>query len=294
LKIAVTGASGFVGRHLVKELAGRGHDLRLLSYKRRPQIAVGSSAEVVEANVHNSDSLSKAFKHIDVVYHLVGIIAETRRLTFEKTVVAGTQNVIAACKQKGVKRLIYLSAAGASSDAASKYHRTKWQTEKAVRESGIDYTIFRPSVIYGEGDGFISMLVKMIKRLPLVPVIGDGKYKLQPVFIRDLIAVMAEVPGNRQSVNKTIEIGGPEALEYRKIISTLKRVLNKKRGRLYLPLWLMKANAAILEKIMKPAPITRDQLLMLEAGNITDNSLLTQIFDVELTKFENALNEYMR
>lgn len=293
MKIAVTGASGFVGRHLVGELSSRGHKLRLLSHRKKPQIDIDLPVETVEADVHNADSLSDAFHNVDVVYHLVGIIAETRRLTFDKTVAAGTYNVVAACKEQGVKRLVYLSAAGTSDQAQTKYHRTKWQAETAVRNSGINYTIFRPSIIFGEGDGFVTMLVKMIKKMPLVPVIGSGKYKLQPVYIRDLAKVMADALDIEGSVNRTIEIGGPRELEYREILAILKSVLNKKRGRLYLPLWLMKINAAVLEKIMKPAPITRDQLKMLEAGNTVDNSMLADIFDVELTGFEDGLNEYM-
>ena len=294
MKIAVTGASGFVGRHLVRELAVRGHKLRLLSHRKKVDADNDSSVETVEANVHNSDSLSRAFSKIDVVYHLVGIIAETRTLTFEKTVAAGTHNVVAACRQQGVKHIIYLSAAGTSDQAVTKYYKSKWQAESAVRDSGLDYTIFRPSLIFGEGDGFVSMLVRMINKMPLVPEIGGGRYKLQPVYIKDLTKVMAAALENKAGLNKIFEIGGPEVLEYREIITILKRVLNKKRGRLYLPMWLMKINAAVVEKIMKPAPITRDQLMMLEAGNTTDNRMLLDTFNIELTAFENGLNEYMR
>ncbi|PKK84935.1 MAG: NAD-dependent dehydratase [candidate division Zixibacteria bacterium HGW-Zixibacteria-1] len=294
MKIAVTGASGFIGRNLVAELSGRGHSLRLLSHRRQPAADSGHSVEIVEANVHDSDSLSEAFKNIEVVYHLVGIIAETRRLTFDKTVVEGTYNVVSACREQGVKRLIYLSAAGASADARSKYHQSKWKAEEAVRNSGLDYTIFRPSVVFGEGDGFVGMLVGMIGRFPLIPVIGNGRYELQPVYINDLTKVMSDTLENRQTVNRIFEIGGPEVLEYRQIITILKRVLNKRRGSLYLPLWLMKINAAILEKIMKPAPVTKDQLIMLEAGNRADNSRLIKIFDIKLTSFEDGIRKYMR
>ncbi|MEW5923633.1 MAG: complex I NDUFA9 subunit family protein [Candidatus Zixiibacteriota bacterium] len=293
MKIAVTGASGFIGRNLVAELSRRGHSLRLLSHRKRPLTEAGRSIEVVEANVHDSDSLSQAFKNIDVVYHLVGIIAETKQLTFDKTVVAGTYNVVSACKERGVKRLIYLSAAGTSSESGSRYFQSKWKAEEAVKGSGLNYTVFRPSVVFGQGDGFVSMLVKMIKSFPLVPIPGSGRYEMQPVYVGDLTKVMADAPDSNRAINRIFEIGGPEVLEYRQIIVILKRVLNKKRGSIYLPLGLMKLNASLLEKFMKPAPITRDQLIMLEAGNKADNSPLMDTFDITLTSFENGLRKYM-
>lgn len=294
MKIAITGASGFVGRHLVAALAGTGPDLRLLLHKQKISSASGKNIETVIADVHDADSLVQAFKNIDVVYHLVGIIAETRQLTFEKTVAAGAKNVVAACLQNGVKHIVYLSALGTSATAVSKYHRTKWQAEEAVRNSGIDFAIFRPSVIFGEGDGFVSMLTGMIKKLPLTPVIGRGDFLLQPVYIRDLIYMLADTLANEKAKNKTIEVGGPDKYSYKEILAIIKTVLNKKRGNLYLPIWFMRLNAFLLERILKPSPITTDQLKMLEVGNTCDNKDLHKIFNIELTAFEVGLCKYMR
>jgi NADH dehydrogenase len=252
------------------------------------------SVEIVGGDVHDRESMNVAFESVDVVYHLVGIIAETRTLTFDKTVAEGTKNVVAACLETGVKRIVYLSAVGTSPEATSKYHRTKWLAEEAIRNSGIEYTIFRPSIIFGPGECFVSILVRMISRLPLVPIIGDGKYELQPVYIDDLVRVMSRAPENENSLDRTIEVGGPGKYQYREIVTILKRILNKKRGSIYLPLWFMKANAFVLERVMKPAPITRDQIAMLIAGNVCDNSKLEEIFDIELTDFEDGLRKYMR
>lgn len=294
MKIAITGASGFVGRHLVDALADAGHRLRLIVHKSRPESRAGVSLETVTASVHNSDSLAEAFRGVDLVFHLVGIIAETKELTFEKTVSAGTHNVVAACRACNVKRIIYLSAAGASSSALSKYHQAKWKAEEAVRSSGLKYTIFRPSVIFGQGDGFVSTLVSLIRKFPVVPIIGDGRYELQPVYVKDLVSILKDSVRLDRTLNKTIEVGGPERLQFREIISTVKRVLKKKRGNIYLPLWFMRINALILERIMKPAPITADQLLMLKAGNICDNRQLDEVFDIKLTGFEEGLKRYLR
>ncbi|UCD94900.1 MAG: complex I NDUFA9 subunit family protein [Candidatus Zixiibacteriota bacterium] len=294
MKIAITGATGFVGGHLVKALSEKGHSLRLLSHRRHLAENAIKSVEVVRGDVHDPESLTSIFESIDAVYHLVGIIAETKTLTFDRTVAEGTKNVVSACVDQGIRRIIYLSAAGTSPNAASKYHKTKWIAEEAIRNSGIQYTIFRPSVIFGLDDGFVSMLVRIISGFPLVPIIGDGRYQMQPVYIDDLVRIMSQAPENEKSLNKTIEVGGPERFQYREIVSILKRVLNKKRGNIYLPLWFMKMNAFLLEQVMKPAPITRDQIAMLIAGNVCDNGKLYEVFDVELTGFENGLRKYKR
>jgi len=294
LRIAITGASGFVGRHLVRVLSGKGHNLRLIVHRRRPQDDSDPSIEIVEGDVHNIDSLKKAFAGIDVVYHLVGLIVETKEQTFEKTVAIGTAHVVEACLRCGVGRIIYLSAAGTSPSAEAKYHQSKWKAEETVRNSGIDYVIFRPSVIFGEGDGFINMVVRMIEKYPVMPIVGDGKYQFQPVYIKDLASVMVDAPANVKALHRTIEVGGPDRLEYMGILNILKIKLNKKRANIHLPFWLMMIIASILERIMKPAPLTRDQLLMLRSGNICDNSQLLDIFNIKLTGFEDGLREYMR
>lgn len=292
--IAVTGASGFVGRYLATALFGEQHNLRLLHHTRPTPITENKNITSLCGDIDNVDFLINAFENVEVVYHLVGIIAETRQLTFEKTVARGTENVILASRKCGVKKIIYLSALGTGPEAASKYHRTKWRAEEAVRNSGLDYLIFRPSVIFGKGDGFVSMLSRMIRLMPITPIVGRGEFLLQPIFIDDLISVMIESLHNSGALNKTIEIGGAEQLKYREIIGIIKRVLQKRRGTIYLPMWFMKINAWILEKIMKPAPLTTDQLKMMRAGNICDNEQMKEIFGIEPITFENGLNRYLR
>jgi NADH dehydrogenase len=294
LNIALTGASGFVGRYLAAALSEKQHNLRLLLHKRPNTNTENKNITTIYGDVDNVDSLTEAFENIEVVYHLVGIIAETRELTFEKTVTSGTKNIVSASRKCGVKKIIYLSALGTGPMAASKYHRTKWMAEEAVRNSGLDYNIFRPSVIFGEGDGFVSMLSRMIKLMPIIPLIGRGEFLLQPIFIDDLILVMVESLQKDRALNKTIEIGGSKPLKYGEIVGIIKRVLQKRRGTIYLPMWFIKINARILEKIMKPAPLTTDQLLMMKAGNICDNQQLKDIFEIEPITFEDGLKTYLR
>ncbi len=300
MKIAITGASGFIGSALTKALAEENHDLRLLMHRNKPATVKSDLSdspgrtELVHGDVQDTESLKTAFKGVDVVFHLVGIIAETRNLTFEKTVTVGTQNVVEAAAACSVKKLIYLSALGTSDKAISKYHQSKWKAEEEVRNSGIEFVILRPSVIFGPGDDFLNKISSMIKKLPFAPIIGNGEYLLQPVYIYDLIKILVACLKNSKASGKTIEVGGPRAYRYKEIIRILKSHLNKNRINIYLPVWLMSIAAAVMEKLMKPAPITTDQLKMMQAGNYCDNKEMKEIFEINLTDLEDGLKEYMR
>jgi uncharacterized protein YbjT (DUF2867 family) len=293
LRIAVLGGTGFIGGHLLKALSGTANEIVIISRRGN---SGGSTPSVSYRNgdIHNMESLVSALKDIDLVYHLVGIIAETKELTFEKTVIGGTVNLVAACGKSGVKRIIYLSALGTSATAPSKYYQSKWKAEEIICQSGLNYIIVRPSVVYGPDDKFINMLAGMIRRSPIIPIIGNGRYLLQPVYVGDLIDILIDSIGNAGAQNKIIEIGGPEQLQFRQLIDLIKKTLNKKRMNFYIPFWFMKPIAVIMGKIMESPPVTADQLRMLEIGNTCDNKELRGIYDVKLAKLEDKINDYLR
>ena len=293
MKVAVTGGTGFVGRNLVERLLGSRHSVTVVGRREPTEDLFGDEVAFAIGSVHDPASLEQAFSGAEVVFHLVGIIAETNDNTFETTVAEGTRNVVDACQKAGVNKLLYLSAMGTSADAPTAYHRTKFAAEQAVISSGIDYVIFRPSVIYGPGDGFVSLLERLIRRSPLTPVIGDGKYRLQPVFIDDVVSIMVQSLSSPAAVGKIIEIGGPEKLEYLEILHIIKRVLGKSRMNFHIPMWVMKPTATCLEKIVKPAPITRDQLAMMEMGNTGDTELMKKLFVIDPISLEEGLRKYM-
>jgi uncharacterized protein YbjT (DUF2867 family) len=294
LNVAIIGASGFVGRNLVRGLVGAGFQIRLLTHRSKSEFCESNHIKIAGADIHDKDSLITALNGIDVIYHLVGIIAETKHLTFEKTVVQGTANLIEACSQNCVKKIIYLSALGTSEDAKTKYHRAKWAAERIVRGSKLEYIILRPSATFGPEDKFINMLANMIRKSPLIPVIGDGCYQMQPIFIDDLIKIMINSLENSAVLNRVIEIGGPEQLQFRAIIALLGKVLKKKSVIIYIPVFLARFGAHIMENLMKPSPLTVDQIEMLLYGNIFSNNELNGLFDVKLTSFENGIAKYLR
>ena len=294
MKTAVTGATGFVGRHLVDRLAGAGHEVTALVHRRSAAGMFEDAVTTAVGSVEEPGSLQDAFRGIQVVYHLVGIIAETRTKTFRSTVVGGTENVCAACEASGVKRIVYLSAMGTTSRARSKYHRSKYRAEQIVKSSSMDYLIVRSSIVYGPGDGFVSMLSNMIRNFPVVPVLGSGRYEFQPIFIDDLTAVLLRGLEGSESSRQTVDVGGPEALSYQKILDAIEGAVGRERPRLHIPFSLVKPMAGVLEMFLKPAPLTRDQIVMMRSGNTGDITRMQEIFGVKPISLVEGLGKYMR
>jgi len=291
VKIAVTGGTGFVGRNLVSRLLKDNHEITVLSNRRSAQDFFGDKVRVVSGSVHNLTDILPAFQGSQVVYHLVGIIAETRKNTFEKTVAEGTKNVVAACREAGVTKVIYLSSLGTSAEARSAYHKTKYRAEQSVINNGLEWVILRPSIIYGKSDGFLTIMSKIIRGLPFVPIFGDGKYKLQAIHIDDLTEALAQAALNSKAVGQIIDLGGPEQLEYVQVINYLKKALGKKRLNFHIPFGVIRPVAGLMELFLKPAPLTRDQLTMLKMGNTCDISKMKELFGIEPIRFEDGLRK---
>ena len=174
MKVFVTGATGFVGGEILKGLHQVGNPICFLARRptdRRAQELISQyAAEVKAGNVLEAKSLEGALDGIDAVIHLVGIISEVGESTFENIHTRGTQNMVTAAQQAGVRRFVQMSALGTRPNAVSPYHQTKWAAEELVRRSGLEFTIFRPSLIYGRRDHFVNLFAKIIRFSPVVPV----------------------------------------------------------------------------------------------------------------------------
>lgn len=294
MKAAVLGSGGFIGGYLVLSLSQMGHSLNLLSHRTPPDfVSPRGRIKAFQGSIEDETSLTSCFEGCSRVYHLVGIIAETRTKTFQKTVAEGTARVVSAAQKAGVEKIIYLSALGTTADAASEYFRTKYQAERHIINSRLDYTIFRPSIVYGIGDRFINRIASLVRFSPIVPVIGDGLYKLQPVYVEELCAIMSVASVQDSTSRKIYEIGGPDQLTYLEILDIIKRVMHRKRLVMHIPLSLARMAAYILEKIIKPAPLTMDQLKMMAAGSICDHTVAEKEFGVRFSSLETQLQKYM-
>lgn len=269
-RVFVTGATGFVGRALIQALRAEGFPVRCLVRRGSERDLRGLEAiERVEGDVQAVESLEEGMAGCDAVIHLVGIIREypARGVTFERVHVDGTANVIRAATAAGVRRYLHMSALGTASTARSRYHRTKWAAEELVRASVLPWTIFRPSVIYGRGDGFVSLLAKMVRRLPVVPVIGEGRQKLQPVPVEQVAEGFARALADSGAAKHTYEVGGPDAVSMLDLLDRIGAALGRGRVRkVHIPVGVMRPLAHLLHPLPS-FPLTPDQLLMLEQDN---------------------------
>ncbi|MEK6577249.1 MAG: complex I NDUFA9 subunit family protein, partial [Nitrospirota bacterium] len=264
MKILITGATGFIGGEIVLGLLERGYQIRALT--RNPDRArdlLPSGVECVKGDITRPDGLYDAVSGCDAIIHLVGIIFEKGKNMFDDVHYKGTVNIVTAAKQTKVKRFLHMSALGSRPDAVSNYHRTKYRGEQCVVKSGLDYTIFRPSLVFGHKDRSINLFIKMIKLMPIFPVIGSGGGRTQPVFVSDVARAFVASVEDKNTFSKTYDIGGPNTMTYEELFDLIMEVIGKRRKKLYIPIGLMRPLAAIYELLRIPV-ISRDQLIMLE------------------------------
>ena len=295
MKVFLTGATGFVGREISRQLTQAGHEVRALLRDKQLAEKV-SPAEAVIGDTTDPTSLKDALASCDAVIHLVGIIREFPRkgITFERLHTESTGNLLQAAKEQQVPRYLQMSANGSRPDAVTAYHKTKWAAEQLVHGSGLDWTIFKPSLIFGPEDMFVNMLAGLIRKLPAVPVMGDGKYRLQPVSVKDVAAGFVAALDRPKSIGQTYLCGGPEAYSYDQILDLIGAALGKKTPlcKLHHPLLLMKPVVAAMQSIPQ-FPMTRDQLQMLLEENICDPTEWANTFELQLQSFPDGIAEYL-
>lgn len=295
MQVLVTGASGFVGNEVVKELLSRGHQVKaLVRQGSEKKLKARDKVEVVFGDCLHPEVLNQAASGCDVVIHLVGIIREFpgKGVTFERVHVQATRNVVDAAKAAGAKRYLHMSALGARPQPADPYHVTNFQADQYVINSGLAYTIFRPSVIYGPEDQSINLFARQIRRLPFFPIVGDGNYRLQPVpvwTVAQAFALALELP---HTENKIYDVGGPEPLTFNEIIDAIAAVLNRKVAKVHQPLWCMRLAASMCGRF-KWFPLTPGQLRMLLEGSTCDPSAFYADLGLSPISFKDGLAQYL-
>ncbi len=299
MKVFVTGGTGFVGGHVIDALLDDGHDIIVMTrHVSKLERLSNKGVYVVEGDSFDRDEVKHVLADVDAVVHLIGIIVETKgEGSFEQVHYIGTKNVVDAARLAAVKKFVQMSALGAEEGAASEYHKSKYKAEEYVKTCGLNYTIFKPSVIYGAGDAFVNMYANMLKISPLLPIIGNGAVKMQPVYVKDIAKMFSSALTGPLHSMMTYEVGGPEQLTFDEIVETVARVMGKKTLKVHLPLWFMKINAALMELVLKKPPICRDQLLMLEKDNVCDVTKIREAFfskgSIGLTSYENGVREML-
>jgi uncharacterized protein YbjT (DUF2867 family) len=271
MTVLITGGSGFVGRAITAELFHRGHSVRWIARTAGPHDGI----EVFRGTLLEGDALDRACRGCDAIIHLVGIIAETPAQTFERVHVAGTARVLDAARRAGVRRLLHMSALGTRPNAVSRYHQTKWQAEELVRGSALDWTIFRPSLVYGRGDGFVSLHLRLARLAPVLALMGGGRTVFQPVAVEDVAQAFVAALAVRASLGKVYLLGGPDRVTYRQLAADILSAAGLRRFLLPMPIWAAWPGAWASEILFRTvlrgaAPFSRDQLRMLLEDNIGD------------------------
>ncbi|VVM04820.1 complex I NDUFA9 subunit family protein [Methylacidimicrobium tartarophylax] len=353
--VLVTGGTGFVGSHLIPRLVELGYQVRLLTRRAtRGRALPAERCTIIEGSPLDPDACRRASRETDAIIHLVGILTENPQSSYREAHVQVTRHLLAAAKENGVRRWIHMSALGARPYAASRYHQTKWTAEELVRSSDLHWTIFRPSVIYGKGDRFLSVLRNLFSQsffryFGMLPLPGGGASLLQPVAVRDVVTAFTRALILPETIGKEYPLCGPDRISLSEICFLLLQrehqvvcrtpswprlcsrlflfailfaffplsalvafaggfspedwsVLLAAWGSLSLlslrsrpvlfvsiPWSVVLGLAPFAAKLPSNLPIGREQLLMLEEGNIADSSIAARDLGLEFLPFRDGL-----
>ncbi len=289
----VIGSTGFIGRHLVKELAAKHPgQVRALVRPGKQTVLTGiPGVETVEGDVTDRASLDKAVSGVDTLFHFAAITGNIKNTNniYWKVNVEGTRNIVAAAEKAGVRRIILGGGLGTVEGKEGSYMRTRWLMEEAARKSNLAWTILQPSILFGEGSEFFEAQARIMKILPVAALIGGGKARFQPVFVDDVVKAAILSAEREDKIGKTIELGGPEYYTYTELVNLILRAIHKKRLKLPLPLWVMSINATLFSVLPKP-PFTPAMVELFSFDNVTPDP---QIIEHEFGFKPASLKPYL-
>ena len=301
-RIFVTGATGFVGSAVVAELTSRGYAVNALARHGQAAAPAGDVRPII-GDLFDDKALDDGLRDTVGVIHLVGIIAEkpSKGITFERIHHQGTSRVVDAAKRNGIRRFVHMSALGTRPDAPSNYHKTKYEAEQVVRGSGLDWTIFRPSMIHGPHGEFMKMEARWARRQSppflFMPYFGAGVLGLggagliQPVYVGDVARAFVDALDKPGTIGRAYCLGGPETMTWPQMHRTVAlSLVGKPRPALALPAWYAKFLTSVTPGFL--LPFNRDQVIMSQEDNTCDLSDFRADFGWEPKGFAQALDEY--
>jgi len=291
--ILVTGANGFVGGHVVHTLRADDRQVRALVRDRRKggERLEAWGCEVVEGDLTKPETLGPAVAGCDTVVNLVAI-RQGKREQFQRVMVDGTRQLLAAARDAGVHRFVHMSALGVSEETRTlvPYYNAKWEMEQDVKSAGLPYVIFRPSFIFAKDGGILPTFVKLARVAPVTPIIGSGKQRIQPIWADDVGAYFSKAVDLEEATDHVFELGGPDAVTWNEFWERLKHLRGMKRPSLHVPTSIMRVNALVTERLPGNIPLTRDLLKMLEAGdNVVTDTSAAEIFGLALVPLDEQL-----
>ncbi len=291
MKVLLPGIAGFVGKVVLRHLVANGHEVIgiIRSDKDRQQIDNGTTANLIIGDVTDPSALRQAVPDLDAVIYLPGLLREfpSKRVTFKSVHADGVKNLLEVAKSKGATRWVQMSALGVGKGHHTGYYDTKLTGEAHVKRSDLQWTIFRPSVIFSEDydprPNFVSELGNVIAKAPVLPAFGNGKYRLQPVALDVLAKAMVDSLTQPETYGQTYEVGGPDKLTYREILKTIATARGMSTKPIVsIPFGPVRFAASLFDKFAF-FPVTRDQLTMLEHENVVES-------DADISMFDNTFH----
>lgn len=278
--VTVYGGSGFLGRHVVRALAKRHYRIRVAV--RRPELAnhlqpLGRVGQIhaVQANLRNGASVEAAARDAHVLVNLVGILQEGGRQKFNAVHAFGAEQVALAANEHGA-RMVHVSAIGADENSSGLYGRSKAAAEGLVRAAQPGAVIFRPSIMFGPEDDFFNRFASMARFLPMLPLIGGGETRFQPVFAGNVAAAIADAVDGKTRAGTTYELGGPEVKTFKELMEFVLKTIERKRILVSLPFFAARMQATFLQFAPPPLTLTPDQVEMLRADNVVSDAAMQE------------------
>jgi nucleoside-diphosphate-sugar epimerase len=298
MKILVTGGTGFIGSAIVDELHKNSkYDVGILT--RNPLKVKPALGKAVQGDVTDLASLKRAVIDFDGVIHCVQfpnhpVQNPKKGYTYEHIDAEGTENLCQALKGSSVKRIVYLSGAGTTPEKTQSWFRAKLRAEKAIKESGIDYVILRPSMVYGPNDRSLNKFISFAKTLPVMPVIGTGEYRLTPLFIEDLAKICVKSLESEAAKNLAIEVGGPETMTMAELQKLALELVGKNKPLFRQPKGLVKFASAIAASILSTPPLSPEAVEFITMDVPVDSKQAAEIFQMKFKDVRSAVRTYLK
>jgi uncharacterized protein YbjT (DUF2867 family) len=279
--ILVTGGTGFVGSHIVHALRARERPVRVLARRpeKHPQ-AANWGCELVAGDMTDADSLRRAVEGCETVVHVVGLPPFASPKAIERVMTQGTEDLVAAAKEAGVGRFVLMSALGASEETVevAPYYAAKIAMEAAVKASGLDHVIFRPSFIFGRDGGLLQQQIRIVRLSPVTPILSH--HRMQSIWVDDVAAFFAAAVSAERAPNRTFDLAGPDSVTWGELHERIRRILGKRRLSFGTPAGLLKAGA-VVGSVLPPFRGAPDAIAMLDHGdNVGDPEPANETFGI--------------
>ncbi len=290
--ILITGASGFVGRNLLRRLGGKGMRIKCL-VRDRSKVDFDEEIDIIQGNISDRNILYEATRGVDTIIHLAAVIKSVVPDELVEVNVMGTKNLIDACLKNGVKRIIHISSLDATLNNPNIYGKTKADAEDEIIKSRIDYVILRPALIYGKDSKNVNVLAKIVKTFPVIPVIGDGSCKLQPVYIDDVCDIIVKLISS-DIKNKTYYIAGEQEISMNDLIDKIAGIYAKKVLKIHVPLRLLWLPVKLYNFFLKNSAVNYQSLKMLNQDKTCKINEIKRDFNFRPVSIDDGLKHILQ